>query len=70
MLRSEKAENLIGSFCIGGLADSEMENYKSVSKIALVKLKSSLSVDSCGVFFLAPSIQRYFSSGMCRATIL
>lgn len=39
MLRSEKAENLINSFCTGGLSDSEIEIYKRVSKIALVKLK-------------------------------
>lgn len=39
MLRSEKAENLINSFCTGGVTDSEMEIYKRVSKIALVRLE-------------------------------
>lgn len=39
MLRFEKPENLINYFCTGGLTDSEMDIYKRVSKIALVKLK-------------------------------
>lgn len=67
MLRFEKAENLIYSFCTGGLTDSEMELYKRVSKIALVKLKVAFLLiyvfSSCfihkKVFFLW-DVQSYY----------
>lgn len=54
MLRSEKAENLISSFCTGGLTDSQMQIYKRVSKIALVKLKVAFLLIHFFFFSLYP----------------